>query len=336
MPISRAAAPQPAPVKKVTVATLAALRARDQKAVFVTAYDYPTAVYADRAGVDMLLVGDSAAMTVLGLPTTVGITLDEMLVFTRAVCRGAKRAFVVGDLPFLSYQPSDEAAIRSGGAFIAAGCDAVKCEGGTRIAPRVRALTDAGIAVMGHLGLTPQSLGQLGGYRVQGKTLAAVERLTADALALQEAGAFSVLLEAVPAEAAAYVRERVDILVYGIGAGPGVDGQLVISNDALGNFVGDIRPRFVKRYADVGTVVEASFRNFASDVRARRFPAPEHCYPIDTAEEEAIRAARPSSIAAARPVAALADAPPPAVFDAATARELRDVRDARAFAEARA
>ena len=341
MTILRSTAVRQAPVKKVTVATLAAMRARDEKAVFVTAYDYPTAVYADRAGVDMLLVGDSAAMTVLGLPTTVGISLDEMLVFARAVCRGAKRAFVVGDLPFLSYQPSDEAAIRSGGAFIAAGCDAVKCEGGERIASRVRAMADAGIAVMGHLGLTPQSLGQLGGYRVQGKTLAAVERLTADAIALQEAGAFSILLEAVPAEAAAYVRERVDILVYGIGAGPDVDGQLVISNDALGNFVGDIRPKFVKRYADVGTLVEASLRNYASDVRARRFPAPEHCYPIDAAEEDAIRAARPSAVAAAAQLQAAraADAPvapPVSVPDAATARELRDVRDARAFAEARA
>ena len=335
MTVSRATASQQAPAKKVTVATLAALRARDEKAVFVTAYDYPTATYADRAGVDMLLVGDSAAMTVLGLPTTVGITLDEMLVFARAVCRGAKRAFVVGDLPFLSYQPSDETAIRSGGAFIAAGCDAVKCEGGQRIAQRVRAMTDAGIAVMGHLGLTPQSLGQLGGYRVQGKTLAAVERLTEDALALQDAGAFSVLLEAVPAEAAAYVREHVDILVYGIGAGPNVDGQLVISNDALGNFVGDIRPRFVKRYADVGTVVEASFRNYASDVRAGRFPAPEHCYPIDPAEEATIHAARPSIIASTKPlVAAAPNASAP--LDSTTARELRDVREARVFAEARA
>ena len=336
MSISHAAAAQQAPAKKVTVATLAALRSRGEKAVFVTAYDYPTAVYADRAGVDMLLVGDSAAMTVLGLPTTVGITLDEMLVFARAVCRGAKRAFVVGDLPFLSYQPSDEAAIRSAGAFIAAGCDAVKCEGGQRIAPRVRAMADAGIAVMGHLGLTPQSLGQLGGYRVQGKTLAAVERLTEDAIALQEAGAFSVLLEAVPAEAAAYVREHVDILVYGIGAGPSVDGQLVISNDALGNFVGDIRPKFVKRYADVGTLVEASLRNYASDVRAQRFPAPEHLYPIDPVEEAAIHAARPSTIAAATELLAEAPAPLPQPIDAATARELRDVREARRFAEARA
>src|SRR5438045_3264886 len=216
---------------RVTVATLAGLKARNEKAVFVTAYDYPTATFADRAGVDMILVGDSAAMTMLGLPSTLQIGLDEMLVFIGAVTRAAKHAFVVGDLPFLSYQPSDETAIRSAGAFIAAGCDAVKCEGGSRIARRVRAMTDAGIAVMGHLGLTPQSLGQLGGYRVQGKTLAAVELLLQDALALQKAGAFSILLEAVPAEASRYVRERLEIPVYGIGAGPGLDGQLVISHD---------------------------------------------------------------------------------------------------------
>lgn len=283
---------QPARARKVTRATLETLRARGERAVFVTAYDYPTAVFADRAGVDMLLVGDSAAMTMLGHTSTVGITMEEMLVFARAVCRGASRAFVVGDLPFLSYQPSDEAAVRSAGAFIAAGCDAVKCEGGARVAPRVRAMSDAGIAVMGHLGLTPQSLGQLGGYRVQGKSLAAVERLVEDALALQEAGAFSVLLEAVPAEAAAYVRERIDMLVYGIGAGPHVDGQLVISHDVLGNFVGEIRPRFVRRYAEIGTEVERALRAYADDVRGARFPGPEHCYPIDASEEALIRGAR--------------------------------------------
>ena len=216
---SALALPSAAP-KKVTVATLASYKARGRGAVFVTAYDYPTAVFAERAGVDMLLVGDSAAMTVLGHPNTLGVSMDEMLVFARAVCRGAKRAFVVGDLPFLSYQASDADAIRNAGAFLVAGCDAVKCEGGARVASRVRAMTDAGIAVMGHLGLTPQSQAQLGGYRVQGKTLAAVQRLTDDALALQEAGAFAVLLEALPAEAAAYLRERVDLLVYGIGAGP--------------------------------------------------------------------------------------------------------------------
>ena len=288
---SREAPAQCAP-KKVTIATLNALRARGEKAVFVTAYDYPTAVFADRAGVDMLLVGDSAAMTMLGLPSTVGIGMDEMLVFARAVCRGAKRALVVGDLPFLSYQASDEDAVRNAGAFIRTGCEAVKCEGGRRIARRVTAMTDAGIAVMGHLGLTPQNLAQLGGYRVQGKTLAAAERLLEDALVLQEAGAFALLLEAVPAETAAFVRDRLDILVYGIGAGPHTHGQLVISHDILGNFVGDIRPRFIKRYADVDVSVTDAFRRFAEDVRGGVFPAAEHCYPIDTGEEAAIRATR--------------------------------------------
>jgi 3-methyl-2-oxobutanoate hydroxymethyltransferase len=293
----------PAPPKKVTVATLAALRARGEKAVFVTAYDYPTAVFADQARVDMLLVGDSAAMTMLGLPSTIGITMEEMLVFARAVCRGARRAFVIGDLPFLSYQVSDEEAVRNAGAFIAAGCDAVKCEGGRRVAARVRAVTDAGIPVMGHLGLTPQSLSQLGGYRVQGKTRAAAERLLDDALALQEAGAFALLLEAVPAAAAAFVRERLDLLVYGIGAGPHVDGQLVISHDILGSFVGEIRPRFVSRYAHVDDVVTAAFASYAADVRAGRFPRPEHCYPIDPADEAEILDASLRLTTAATPAA---------------------------------
>jgi 3-methyl-2-oxobutanoate hydroxymethyltransferase len=275
---------------KVTLRTLGALRDRREPAVFVTAYDYPTASFAERAGVDMILVGDSAAMTMMGLPNTLGIGMDDMMVFVRSVCRAAKRSFVVGDLPFLSYQPSDETAVLNAGRFIAAGCDAVKCEGGVRIAPRVRAMVDAGINVMGHLGLTPQNIGQLSGYRVQGKSRAAVDRLVDDALALQDAGAFAVLLEAMPAVAAAYVRDRVQILVYGIGAGPHVDGQLVISHDILGNFVGDIAPRFVKRYADIGAQIESAFRGYAEDVRSAAFPGPEHCYPIDPAQEAEIRA----------------------------------------------
>lgn len=291
---SLAADAAPAAPKKVTVATLATYRARGRRAVFVTAYDYPTAVFADRAGVDMLLVGDSAAMTVLGHPNTLGVSMQEMLIFARAVCRGARRALVIGDLPFLSYQVSDEEAVRNAGAFLTAGCDAVKCEGGARVASRVRAMTDAGIAVMGHLGLTPQSQAQLGGYRVQGKTLAAVERLTGDALALQEAGAFAVLLEALPAEASAYVREHLDILVYGIGAGPHVDGQLVISHDILGSFVGEIRPRFVRRYADLDIAIESALGAYAEDVRAGRFPGPEHLYPIDALDEAEIKGARAS------------------------------------------
>jgi 3-methyl-2-oxobutanoate hydroxymethyltransferase len=280
-----------APTRRVTTATLAALRERGEPAVWITAYDYPTAVFADRAGADVLLVGDSAAMTMLGHENTTSITMDEMLVFTRAVCRGAKRALVVGDMPFLSYQTSNARAILNAGAFVAAGCGAIKLEGGRRIVPRVRAIADAGIAVMGHLGLTPQSLGQLGGYRVQGKTLAAAQRLLDDALALQDAGAFAVLLEAIPAETSAFIRERVDLLVYGIGAGPHVDGQLVIAHDVLGSFVGDIAPRFVRRYADVGPVTEQAIRAYAADVRASRFPAPEHCYPIDDEDAAELRAA---------------------------------------------
>jgi 3-methyl-2-oxobutanoate hydroxymethyltransferase len=303
---TRLCAPPGQTARKVTLTTLQAMRSRGQPAVWVTAYDYPTASFADRAGVDMILVGDSAAMTMLGHATTVAITMEEMLVFARAVCRGARRAFVIGDLPFLSYQVSDEDAIRSAGAFIVAGCDAVKCEGGARVANRVRAMCDAGIAVMGHLGLTPQALGQLGGYRVQGKTLAAAQRLLDDGIALQEAGAFAILLEAVPAEAAAYVRERLDVLVYGIGAGPHVDGQLVISHDILGNFVGDIRPRFVRRYANLDEVITNAFRHYADDVRTARFPAPEHCYPIDAADEAAIRSARRPALPEREPVAARA------------------------------
>ncbi len=277
---------------KVTVATLGALKARGERAVFVTPYDYATATFAERAGVDMVLIGDSAAMTMMGLPNTLGIGMDEMCVFVRSVCRALSRAFVVGDLPFLSYQPSDERAVLNAGRFIALGCDAVKCEGGARVAPRVRAMVNAGISVMGHLGLTPQSLGPLGGYRVQGKSRVAAEQLADDAFALEEAGAFAILLEAMPAETAAYVRERVDLLVYGIGAGPQVDGQLVISHDILGTFVGDVAPRFVRPYARLGADIEQAFRAYAEDVRAGRFPGPEQCYQLDPRDEAEIREAR--------------------------------------------
>lgn len=275
-------------ISKVTTRTLATLKASGEPAVFLTAYDYPTAAFADRAGVDMLLVGDSAAMTMLGLASTLEIGMREMLVLARAVCRATSRAFVIGDMPFLSYQPSNAAAVRNAGAFIRAGCDAVKCEGGARVMNRVGAIADAGIAVMGHLGLTPQSLGQLGGYRVQGKSLDAAEHLANDARALELAGVFAILIEAVPAQTAAYVRESVEIPVYGIGAGPHVDGQLVISHDMLGSFVGDIKPRFVKRYADLDEVIERAFRSYAEEVRSRRFPGPEHAYPIALDEERAI------------------------------------------------
>jgi 3-methyl-2-oxobutanoate hydroxymethyltransferase len=274
----------PRTATKVTTRTLQALRQRGEPVVLITAYDYPTATFADRAGVDVLLVGDSAAMTMMGLPATTSIGMTEMLVFAKSVCRAARRAFVVGDLPFLSYQTSNEAAILNAGAFIAAGCDAVKCEGGRRVAERVRAMTDAGIAVMGHLGLTPQNLTQLGGYRVQGKTQAAAQRLIDDACALEAAGAFSILLEAIPPDSAARVREALGIPVYGIGAGPHVDGQLLISHDLLGSFVGDIRPRFVKRYVDLETIIEDALRLYSADVRCGGFPAAQHCYSSEQRE----------------------------------------------------
>jgi 3-methyl-2-oxobutanoate hydroxymethyltransferase len=269
-------------VRKVTTHTLAELRRRCEKAVFVTAYDYPTATFADRAGVDLVLVGDSAAMTMLGHPDTLAIGMTEMLVFARAVCRAITRAFVVGDMPFLSYQVSDARAVRNAGRFLAdAGCDAVKCEGGRQVVRRVRAIADAGIAVMGHLGLTPQRAAQLGGYRVQGRTRQAAQAILDDALALQDAGVFAILLEAMPAESAAHVRDALEIPVYGIGAGPHLDGQLLICHDLLGSFVGAIAPRFVKRYAEVGATIEAAFRAYAEDVRAGRFPQAEQCYALE-------------------------------------------------------
>ena len=281
---------------KVSIVSLRAFRERGKQAVCVTAYDYPTAVFADRAGVDVILVGDSAAMTVLGHINTLAITMDEMLIFARAVARGAERAFVIGDLPFLSYQVSNEDAVRNAGAFIRAGCDAVKLEGGRRVVDRVRAIADAGIAVMGHLGLTPQALGQLGGYRVQGRTRAAAERILDDALALQDAGAFAILLEAIPPQSAKYIRDQLAIPVHGIGAGPHLDGQLVISHDLLGNFVGDITPRFVSRLASLDAVVTQAFATYAADVRSGAFPARRHCYALDAVVQEAPSEEPPNNV----------------------------------------
>lgn len=271
--------------EKVTITELAHWKAAGRRAVFLTAYDYPTAFLADRAGVDLLLVGDSAAMTVLGLPNTLGVGMTEMLVFARAVARGAKRALVVADMPFLSYQVNDLGAIRNAGAFVGkAGCDAVKCEGGGAMVPRIRAITRAGVAVMGHLGLTPQRLSQLGGFRVQGRSASEARHLAYDARRLQDAGVFAILVEAVPPETAALIREAVEVPVYGIGAGPHLDGQLMICHDLLGTFVGEISPRFVKRYTDLGTAMDTAFRTYVREVREGVFPSPEHCYPMPPQE----------------------------------------------------
>jgi 3-methyl-2-oxobutanoate hydroxymethyltransferase len=275
--------------RKVTISTLRQMKAKGETAVFLTAYDYPFALMADQAGVDMILVGDSLGMTVLGHETTLPVTMDDMIRHSQAVTRAVTYAFVVGDMPFMSYQPSDEVAIANGGRFLAeAGCDCVKLEGGRRMAGRVRAMVDAGLLVMGHLGLTPQNAHQVGGYRVQGKTLEGFRDLMDDALALEEAGACSILLEGIPDPVGSLVAERLSIPIYGIGAGSGMDGQLLIMHDVLGLF-DRFTPKFVKRYAEIGEVVREAFSAYASDVRSGRFPGPDQFYPIDPDELDQIR-----------------------------------------------
>lgn len=284
------AAPTSSPRKKVTIGALRTMKTKGIPASYITAYDYPSACFADAAGIDMILVGDSGGMTLLGYKNTLPVTMDEMLHFTKAVCRGAKSAFVVGDMPFMSYQTSDELAQINAGRLIAeGGADCVKLEGGRKMAPRVRAIADAGIAVMGHIGLTPQSLSAAGGYRVYGKTRAEFESILDDALALEEAGATFVLLEAIPEEPAGYVREALKVPVYGIGAGRNVDGQLLILHDMIGAFVGDVSPKFAKRYANVGQVITQALTDYVKDVKEKQFPAEEHMYPIDPAEAAKIR-----------------------------------------------
>jgi len=287
-------ATSPAPAgqrKKVTIGTLRTMKAKGIPASYITAYDYPSACFAEAGGIDMILVGDSGGMTLLGYKNTLPVTMEEMLHFTKAVCRGAKTAFVVGDMPFMSYQSSNELAQRNAGRFIAeAGCDCIKLEGGRKMAERVRAIADAGIAVMGHIGLTPQSLSAAGGYRVYGKTRDEFESLLDDALALEAAGASFVLLEAIPEEPAGYVRDALKVPAYGIGAGRHMDGQLLILHDMIGAFVGDVSPKFAKRYANVGQVITNALSEYSRDVKEGKFPADEHLYPIDAEEAAKIRA----------------------------------------------
>jgi 3-methyl-2-oxobutanoate hydroxymethyltransferase len=266
--------------RKVTLQALKNMKRKGDKAVFITAYDYPTARYADMAGVDMVLVGDSVANTTLGYKSTISVDMEDMIRHSGAVTRAVERAFVIGDMPFMSYQQSDEAAVLNAGRFIKVGCDAVKCEGGRRVAPRIRAMVDAGMVVMGHLGLTPQNLAQLSGYRVQGKTMAQLDVLREDIVALEDAGVHMVLLEAMPPEAGMVLHDSVEIPVYGIGAGPYVDGQLLILHDIIGMQDPALlhKPSFVKRYAEVGDVIIEALSRYAEEVRSGAFPAKEHWY----------------------------------------------------------
>ena len=257
-----------------------------QKIAWLTAYDFPTATFEEAAGVDMILVGDSLGMCVYGYPGTVPVTMEQCIAHTEAVRRGAPDTFMIGDMPFMSYQTSDADAVRNAGRFLKeAGADAIKLEGGVRVISRIRAILDAGIVVCGHVGLTPQSSGQLGGHKAQGRTLESAKLVIEDARAIAAAGAQLLLLEAVPPEVAGFIRDELPIPVLGIGAGDGVDGQVLIVSDVLGEFQA-FTPKFVKKYADLAGVSTAALSEYVADVRAGRFPEEQHCYHMLEGEHE--------------------------------------------------
>ncbi len=272
--------------RPMTLTRLAEKKALGEPLVMVTAYDYSSAQVAEEAGVDVVLVGDSGAMTVLGYPTTVPVTVDELLMLAAAVRRGLKTPLLVGDLPFGSYEVSDEQAISTAQRFVKeAGCDAVKLERGGTSVQRARAIAEAGIPVMGHVGLTPQSATALGGYRSQGRTAEAALRVVRDAVALQEAGCFSIVFEAVPSALTELLMPRVEVPVIGIGAGPATDGQVLVFHDLLGIYDGHAA-RFVKRYANVRQQMIEGVSAFTEEVRTRRYPEPEHGYTMAPDEVE--------------------------------------------------
>jgi 3-methyl-2-oxobutanoate hydroxymethyltransferase len=277
----------PAKGKPITLSTLSEKKALGEPIVMVTAYDYPSAQVAEAAGVDLVLVGDSGAMTVLGYPSTVPVSVDEMLMLAGAARRGLTSPMLVGDLPFGSYEVSNEQAIATAQRFVKeAGCDAVKLERGGSSVERAAAIVASGIPVMGHVGLTPQTATALGGYRSQGRTAERAMEVVEDALALQDAGCFALVFEAVPSELTAAVMPRIEIPVIGIGAGPSTDGQVLVFHDLLGIYDGHAA-RFVKRYGNVREAMVQGVEQFAADVRERRYPEPEHGYTM--APDEAAR-----------------------------------------------
>jgi 3-methyl-2-oxobutanoate hydroxymethyltransferase len=274
----------------MTLPRLAEKKRLGEQIVMVTAYDYPSAQVAEEAGVDIVLVGDSGAMTVLGYPSTVPVSTEEMLMLASAVRRGCKSPLVVGDLPFGSYEGSDEQAVATAQRFVKeAGCDAVKLERGGTSVQRARAIVEAGIPVMGHVGLTPQTATALGGYRAQGRTAERALRVAHDAVALQEAGCFSIVFEAIPAAVAGELMPLLEIPVIGIGAGGATDGQVLVFHDLLGIYDGHA-PRFAKRFGEVKAQMVAGVAEYAAEVRSGVFPGPEHAYSIDDDELAQFRA----------------------------------------------
>jgi 3-methyl-2-oxobutanoate hydroxymethyltransferase len=274
--------PASAPLRaKVTVQTLQTKKVHGEPITFLTAYDYPTAVALDRSGIDGILVGDSLGMVVLGYENTLSVTMPEMLHHCRAVSRGASRAHLVGDMPFMSYQVSAAEALRHAGSFLQKGrMDAVKLEGGRDRVPAIKAIVSAGIPVMGHLGLTPQSVHQFGGWKAQAKSAGAARKLIEDALIIEDAGCYALVLESVPAEVAQLISNRLAIPIIGIGAGIGCDGQVLVTHDLLGLF-DRFTPSFVKKYADLFSEMERAFQEYITDVKERKFPAPEHANAMD-------------------------------------------------------
>lgn len=266
---------------RMTTTRLQAHKRNGTKIAMITAYDYPTARLVDEAGVDMILVGDSLGMVVLGYDSTIPVTMEEMLHHTKAVVRGRKRALVVADMPFLSYHGSLESTLKNAGRFLQeAGADAVKLEGGAEVADRVRMLVRAGIPVMGHIGLTPQSVNVLGGYKVQGKDEASARKLIDDALALQEAGAFAIVIECVPAALAELVSAQLTVPTIGIGAGQGCDGQVLVIHDLLG-LSDKVSPKFAKQYASLSEVLIEAVGQYVAEVKMGTFPGPEHTFRAD-------------------------------------------------------
>ncbi len=261
----------------------------DRKLTMLTAYDYPTALLVDKAGIDMILVGDSVAMVVLGHKDTLSVGMDEMIHHTKAVTRAVKRSIVIGDMPFMSYQASVEQAIINAGRFLKqGGAQAVKLEGGAQVLPQIKGIIGAGIPVQGHLGLTPQSAAQLGGFKVQGKTADAAKRLLDDALALADAGCFSIVLEAIPAEIAEIITEKCPVPTIGIGAGINCDGQVLVFHDLVGLF-DRFTPKFVKQYINISKEIEGALRTFKQEVEDGKFPTKEHSFSINKDELQKIK-----------------------------------------------
>ena len=264
--------------KKLTRFDLQKMKGSGQKAVWITSYDYWTAQFAEQAAMDMILVGDSLGMCVYGYEGTIPVTMDQCICHSEAVRRGAPNTFVIGDMPFLSYQINCDEAVRNAGRFFKeARVDAIKLEGGRRVCPQIKSIAEGGMLVMGHIGLTPQSSGQLGGFKAQGRTAETALELISDAKAIQTAGAFSLLVEAVPPEVCKIIREELTIPVYSIGAGIDADGQLMIVSDLLGIFQA-FTPKFVKKYANLGEETLKALSTYADDVRTGRFPETQHTY----------------------------------------------------------